>query len=731
MLPDDSSGLFPGPRAAAYARAPRIVEESKPILQRPARFVAAGVSAASCFVLFDLLRRGVSSVSIARHLVGATLLYSVVGTLSGLVAWAVWCVQNPLTAAMSRRWPRAGAATVMVLCAALAALASWNTAFWAFTGHRARAASYAGYGPYLVVAAAALAAAALAWVVRWALCRVRRRARLGALLSMSVVAAIACAASWMDLHLLVGLYGRLHVALEVAAGVLLIAAAYVVLAMSEGRVAALVMRVIAGVLFFWTLVFLTAHRARAWVGAELGHVWQKPVYVGRMLYRVELAEVLLAHPRDWRDASMRRLDMLHQRYGGSTALDPTWKRPLAEPARFREEIHRLRGDRHDYNVLVYYVDTLRYDAASDPAIMPHVVGFSRQALDFRKTYSSGSDTLRALPSLTSGSYERSGRHPDDLLQVARRTGHTRVIAIPKSAHEFLGKLDPRFRFDQTLVVRDYAKGRSVWGYGADRSTAKGLVDQTLSWLGSHQGEPFFMWVFNFDQHEWTELDKDYVDGVARRYHVPDHAPLNWRYRVVATGIDAQFGRLLKGLDRLGLADSTIVVFVADHGEGLGREGFWVHGVFLWQCLLRVPLMIRIPGMSPRAIDARVSLVDVAPTLARYLDKDPDTSGYQGEDLVGYLVPERPPRRLPLLMTAASSETPVRIGIVEPAGRWKLVLPLGTAAPQLYDLHAADPDAANVAAEHPHETLHLLGRLVRSPIFQRPAHRATRILAGAR
>jgi hypothetical protein len=163
-----------------------------------------------------------------------------------------------------------------------------------------------------------------------------------------------------------------------------------------------------------------------------------------------------------------------------------------------------------------------------------------------------------------------------------------------------------------------------------------------------------------------------------------------------------------------------VLFVSDHGEALGRDGFWVHSVFLWDQLVRVPLLIRAPGLGSRRIEERVSLVDVAPTLARYMQPNPDLTGYQGEDLLGQLLPNHPPRRLPLLLTAAAKDMLVRVGMVDPVRDWKVVLSLEAALPELYDLGSPDPDAANLAEAHPKTTLNLLRQIYHSPIFPRTA-----------
>jgi len=81
-------------------------------------------------------------------------------------------------------------------------------------------------------------------------------------------------------------------------------------------------------------------------------------------------------------------------------------------------------------------------------------------------------------------------------------------------------------------------------------------------------------------------------------------------------MDQQIGRILDALERLGLADSTLVVFTTDHGHFLGQHGLIAKGAFHYEDMIRVPFLVRWPGRVPagKASQSLQSLVDLAPTF---------------------------------------------------------------------------------------------------------------------
>ncbi len=110
------------------------------------------------------------------------------------------------------------------------------------------------------------------------------------------------------------------------------------------------------------------------------------------------------------------------------------------------------------------------------------------------------------------------------------------------------------------------------------------------------------------------------------------------YHASISFMDEQLGRVLDALDRLRLRDSTIVVFVSDHGFNLGEHASW-QKLHLWEESVRVPLIVSVPGTRQAGARTGVvaELIDLYPTLASLGGlRSQAPSILQGRDLAPWL-----------------------------------------------------------------------------------------------
>ncbi|MDE0672656.1 MAG: sulfatase-like hydrolase/transferase [Caldilineaceae bacterium] len=246
----------------------------------------------------------------------------------------------------------------------------------------------------------------------------------------------------------------------------------------------------------------------------------------------------------------------------------------------------------------------------------------------------------------------------------------------------LGPPPTNLIWNQTMRVEDPVPHPQTWDRnssldavsfaGPDDMTHTAFVaEQTIAYLQRSQRrtEPFLCIAGFYSPHNPWVAPQRFLDLYDRdSLSVPTFPP-EWNeretdpqfsadslrtarhgYYAMISEVDHHVGRILAELDRLGLAEDTIVVFTSDHGERLGEYHQWYKGYPGRDVVSRVPLLIRAPGRTGgHPVHNIVEAVDVVPTLLELagLQIPPEV---QGQSLVPCLGdPEAEPAKQDALM----------------------------------------------------------------------------------
>jgi arylsulfatase A-like enzyme/Tfp pilus assembly protein PilF len=372
-------------------------------------------------------------------------------------------------------------------------------------------------------------------------------------------------------------------------------------------------------------------------------------------------------------------------------------------------------------VVLVIVDTLRADrlgcSGHPGARTPALDRLARAGAQFRETVSHVPVTAPSVGTILTGTLPPGhgvrdngffvlGDSPTTLAEEFARAGWETAAFVSAAVLErkygfdrgygtFDDDLSAPFAFHREDLAPIEAEHQNVERRGAE------TAERAAEWLGTLSGVPYFLTLHLFDPHDPYDPPPPWLAA--------DAASL---YDGEVSAADGCVERLLRALAEVGRLDHTWVAVVADHGEGLGEHGESVHGFFVYDSTLRVPWLVRGPGVGAgRVIERGAQLADVAPTVL-------DLAGLgaafgQGVSRAGEL---RGGGRAPearagdgvyveTFRTLTSYGWSELVGLRTP--RWKLIR---APRPELYDL-AADPrELANLHGQLPDTVSALSGEL---------------------
>ena len=393
------------------------------------------------------------------------------------------------------------------------------------------------------------------------------------------------------------------------------------------------------------------------------------------------------------------------------------------------------------NLVVILIDTLRADhlgAYGDRlGLTPRLDALAAESVRFDQMMTPAPWTLPSVCSLLTGLYPEThgaGQRFGDFSPSSPRQNDFAPTGLPggvRTLARILGRNDffTFGIFQNFYILPGFGVHQGFDEYTSIEDRAEVLVDRALDRLRQVAGDRrTFLYLHLFDLHSPYSPPEPECGQVLHRlvpgYHgrtgcegdrspetttLPPAADRPWfhaLYRAELAYTDRQVGRFLDGLRKLGLEDSTVVAVLSDHGEefwerlpqegALGYETNSDHGHTLYQELVHVPALLRIPGRRPAVIREVVQTVDLFPTLLRVVGVEPPPN--QGIDLTP-LLDGQPQTTRPSLLADVILHGRPRWSVRR--GPWKLVVARDPALPvELYDLDHDPGELDNQAARRP-------------------------------
>jgi len=275
------------------------------------------------------------------------------------------------------------------------------------------------------------------------------------------------------------------------------------------------------------------------------------------------------------------------------------------------------------NVLLITIDTLRADYLScygaKKVQTPFIDSLAEEGILFASATAHNVVTLPSHTNILTGSYPVYHGVRDDIGFRLDQRYLTLAEILKKEGYKtaaFVGAfvLDSRFGLDQGFDLYDdfYGATEGLVEFSMVERRGEKVVEPALEWLKLNRESLWFCWVHLFDPHIPYRPPQPYDERYKEDPYAGDVAYA-----------DNCLGKLLEYIREKDLARETLIVFTADHGEGLGEHKERTHGIFAYNSTLHVPLIFSQSRLfpEPKVISQRVRHIDILPTILDIVKTD--------------------------------------------------------------------------------------------------------------
>ena len=325
------------------------------------------------------------------------------------------------------------------------------------------------------------------------------------------------------------------------------------------------------------------------------------------------------------------------------------------PGLERPEAGRVTVGKTDGPVFLIVVDALRPDRLDaygfERETAPNLRALADEGFIFTNFFANGNWTRPSTATILTGllPHEHGVEAQADRLPADLETFPERLAkaGVPTGAVVGNGNAGGAFG-----LGRGFSFYADTVGHWDGLPSAAQVIDTGMPFIEKHAGNPFFLMLFMVDPHDPYHAPGHYENLFVKdtsvrlvrtpHWEIGKYSPaeverMKATYDGAVRYTDSQLGLFFEKLKRLGIYDQSTIIVTADHGEAFGEHGYFLHSHHLYDEIVRVPLIMKLPRATGVGtyVEKLHDTTDLAPTITGLFGL-PVKEGGSGVDLVSHI-----------------------------------------------------------------------------------------------
>ncbi len=315
----------------------------------------------------------------------------------------------------------------------------------------------------------------------------------------------------------------------------------------------------------------------------------------------------------------------------------------------------------DCNVILLVIDTLRADHLGvygyPRNTSPNIDALASDGILFDNPWSQWPATGPSMSAIFTGKYvHTTGVKPRTPCKLTKDITLAEILnanELKTGAVVSNGALTPKYGFnrgyDDDGEEEDYEIANASDDYMRIGDSGDSVTQTSIDWIKKNKGNQFFMWIHYVKPHtkyvpthpfnesfiddryygthdlKLNEEFNDDIGGISGRANLNNKTNFFYyvsQYDGEIQYVDDEVGKLIEGIESMGLKNKTLIIITSDHGETMGEHNaFFEHGWFIYESTMKVPLIISSPIGFPvkKRIKTPVQAIDIMPTILEFLN----------------------------------------------------------------------------------------------------------------